>query len=233
LVVGIKDNLLESCTSYKYLGIFIDKDLNWSTHIQYITKKVLEACGAMAKLRHSVDIDTLKNVYYSLVHSYIRYGIMIWGTASSSALSPLHTALHKVLRIMTFAPYGNIDLKPIYDFLKVLNLEQIFTFEIGKFLYKSNHNLLPPSSQGNYFEQDPFANLHSYGLRSRTVNAPTRLIRRTKFAEKSIQIGGSQMWNKIPENIQGANSINIFKKSFKTFLLEFEFEDDNSLLFTQ
>ena len=131
--VGIKDNKLESCTSYKYLGIFIDKDLNWNTHIQYITKKVLKACGAMAKLRHCVDIDTLKNVYYSIVHSYVRYGLISWGTASSSMLSPLHTALHKVLRIMTFAPYGNIDLGPIYDFLNVLNLDQIFSFEVGKF----------------------------------------------------------------------------------------------------
>ena len=64
--------------SYKYLGIFIDKDLNWNTHIQYVTKKVLKACGALAKLRHCVCIETLKNVYYSIVYSYIRYGFMIW-----------------------------------------------------------------------------------------------------------------------------------------------------------
>ncbi len=114
----IKGINLEQCTSYKYLGIFIDKDLSWRTHIQYITKKVLNACGAMAKLRHCVCIDTLKNVFYSLVYSYIRYGLMIWGkSSSSSALSSLHTALHKVLRIMTFAPFGNIDLHPIFNFL--------------------------------------------------------------------------------------------------------------------
>ena len=81
----------------------------------------------MAKLRHSVDIDTLKVVYYSLVHSYIRYGLVTWGSASSSTLSPLYTALHKVLRIMTFAPYGNIDLKWIqfnFNFMKVLFLKK-------------------------------------------------------------------------------------------------------------
>ncbi len=100
--IEIKSTPLEQCNSYKYLGIFIDKDLNWSTHIEYITKKVLKACGAIAKLRHYVDIDILKNVYFSLVHSYVRYGISVWGKASSSALSSLHSAIHKVLRIMTF-----------------------------------------------------------------------------------------------------------------------------------
>ena len=102
---------------------------------------------------------------------------------------------------MTFAPFGNIDLNPMYDFLDVLNLDQIFSFELGKFMYKINQNLLPNSALGDYFEPDPFVNQHSYGLRSRTANIPTRLVCRTKFAEKSIQIAGVKFWNKIPADI--------------------------------
>ena len=135
LSVEIKSTQLEKCNSYKYLGIIIDKDLNWKEHIQYLTTKVLKACGAIAKLRHCVCVETLKNVYYSIVYSYIRYGFIIWGNSSSSALASLHTAINKVLRIMTFAPFGNIDLNPIFEFLNVLNLDQIFSFEFGKFLY--------------------------------------------------------------------------------------------------
>ena len=161
----------------------------------------------MAKLRHSIDISTLKNVYFSLVHSYVRYGLMIWGNASSSALSPLYTAVHKVLRIMTFAPYGNIDLNPIYEYLQILNLDQMVTFEMGKFLYKIKHSLLPQNSLGNYFEPDPYVNQHSYGLRSRTNNVPTRLLCHTKFAEKSDEIGGLKLWNKIPEEIKYSISL--------------------------
>ena len=37
---------------------------------------------------------------------------------------------------MTFAPYGNIDLNPIFDFLQVLDLDKMISFELGKFLYK-------------------------------------------------------------------------------------------------
>ena len=39
----IKENGLEKCSSYKYLGIFLDQELNWSTHIQYVTKKSTES----------------------------------------------------------------------------------------------------------------------------------------------------------------------------------------------
>ena len=227
LSIGVKSINLEQCDSYKYLGIFIDKDLSWRTHIQYVTKKVLKACGAIAKLRHCVCVDTLKNVYYSLVYSYVRYGLMIWGHSSSSGLSSLQTAIHKVLRIMTFAPFGNIDLHPIFEFLNVLNLDQMISFELGKFLYKINQNLLPPSTVGNYFEPDPFVNHHSYGLRSRTANLPTRIVCRTKYAEKSIQIHGSKFWSKIPENIQTSISLSIFKRSYKKYLIDSSSIDDD------
>ena len=233
LSIEIKSTQLEQCDSYKYLGIYIDKDLSWRTHVQYVTKKVLKACGAIAKLRHCVCVDTLKNVFYSLVYSYIRYGLMIWGHSSQSGLSSLHSAFHKVLRIMTFAPFGNIDLHPIFEFLNILNLDQMISFESGKFLYKINKNLLPPSCMGNYFKPDPFANRHSYGLRSRTANLPTRIVCRTKYSEKSIQISGPKFWSKIPENIQNSLSLNIFKRNFKRYLIESSSNDvDDDSFFT-
>ena len=129
---------------------------------------------------------------------------------------------------MTFAPYGNIDLNPIFEFLQILNLDQIYSLEFGKFLYRSLNSIIPPSSLGNYFEEDPFVNHHSYGLRSRTNNIPTRLVRRTKFAEKSTQINGLKFWNKIPENIRKSDSTQIFKKSYKKYLIEASAESDDS-----
>ena len=131
---------------------------------------------------------------------------------------------------MTFAPYGNIDLSPIYEFLQILNLDQMITFEMGKFQYKINHSLLPPNSLGNYFEPDPFVNQHSYGLRSVTNNVPTRLVCHTKFAEKSYQMGGLNLWKKIPEDIKDSFSLNSFKKSFKAFLIDSQNEQDDSIL---
>ena len=80
---------LLSCDSYKYLGGHIDKNLDWKCHIEYITSKISKSCGALAKLRHCVNTDTLVNVYNAIVNSYIRYGIVVWGGASISTLKPL------------------------------------------------------------------------------------------------------------------------------------------------
>ena len=91
-------------------------------------------------------------------------------------------------------------------------------------------SFLPTAYIGDYFEADPFANNHSYSLRSRTANAPTRLLCQTKFSEKSIQIAGARFCKKIPEDIQNSDSLNIFKKSFKKFLIELH-DDEEELFF--
>ena len=187
-------------------------------HIEYICSKISKACGALARLRHCVNTEIMKNVYHALVHSYIRYGILVWGNASESALKPLQTVVNKILRIMTFAPYGNINLQPIYDYLKVLNIYKIFQMESGKFLYKFYNNEIIPTI-GGFFETDPFANQHSYGLRSRSANVPTRLVKQTKSSEKSLQIRGPKLWRSIPDDISSSESFSIFKRAFKEYLL--------------
>ncbi len=39
-LVQLNGTNLEKCDSYKYLGVHLDKDLNWKAYINYVTKKV-------------------------------------------------------------------------------------------------------------------------------------------------------------------------------------------------
>ncbi len=120
---------------------------------------------------------------------------------------------------MTFAPFGNINLQPIYDYLKVLSVKDTFLFETGKFLFKHNNDETFPTI-GGYFEADPFVNQHSYGLRSRSANVPTRLVCQTKSSDKSLQIRGPKLWERLPSETTSSESLSIFKRNLKAFLLE-------------
>ncbi len=117
--IKINETKLEKCDTYKYLGVYFDKDLNWKTHIDYISKKISKSCGSLARLRYCVEIDTLREVYHSLIHSYLRYGITVWGSASKTSLVKLQTIVNRALRIMTFAPFGHINLNPLYEILEI------------------------------------------------------------------------------------------------------------------
>ena len=140
IAISIKNTSVEQCTSYKYLGVIFDNNLNWKDHIEYICGKITRSIGGLALLRHRTNISVLREVYFALVNSYARYGILAWGNASGVTLEPLKVLLNKAIRIITFAPFGPLDLDPIYRELEILTLNQTITLEKGKFMLKKEKN---------------------------------------------------------------------------------------------
>ena len=62
------DNVcLEKCSSYKYLGVYLDDKLCWKPHIDYISNKISKMCGIFSKLRYATNFHLLKSVYFALV----------------------------------------------------------------------------------------------------------------------------------------------------------------------
>jgi hypothetical protein len=89
LDIKIGNISLKQSEFVKYLGIYIDQNLTWKSHINYISKKISKSVGIISKLRH-VDLPTLKQVYYSLVYPYLQYGISVWGNTYKTRLSRLN-----------------------------------------------------------------------------------------------------------------------------------------------
>ena len=217
LSIKIDGTELEKCVSYKYLGVFFDEELNWKTHINHVSLKVSKACGSLAKLRHCLEVDTLREVYHALIHSYLRYGLIAWGSATKTALQPLRTIINRAIRIMCFAPYGAIDITPLYEILDILDLDSIYKLELGKFVFRQKRGTLPVSI-ANYFH---FRNnpQHGYNLRSQTRPREPQIVHRTATGKRSIHFRGSELWTEVPDEIKTAQSPKLFKKLYKLHFL--------------
>ena len=90
----------------------------------------------MAKIRNCVEIETIREIYHALVHSYMKYGVLAWGTASKTALKPLQSVVKRAIKIMTFAPFHHFDLNPLFEILEILDFEQVYTLEVAKLAYR-------------------------------------------------------------------------------------------------
>ena len=80
---------IKEMKSIKYLGVYIDCHLKWKEHILEVSKKLARGIGILLKLRHFVNLASLVQVYYSIIYSFLTYGIIVWGNAYSSNLQPL------------------------------------------------------------------------------------------------------------------------------------------------
>ncbi len=73
----------------KFLGIYIDQNLNFKSHVHRISRKISSALYFMRKVKNILDYKALLSMYYSLVHSHLIYGIQIWSSGSPSNISNL------------------------------------------------------------------------------------------------------------------------------------------------
>ncbi len=62
------------------LGVKLDENLNWDSHIEMICKKASAAIGAMKCIKPFVPMHTLESIYKSLVQPYFDYCSPLWDT---------------------------------------------------------------------------------------------------------------------------------------------------------
>ena len=77
--------LLE-CKYCQILGVLIDKNLTWRPHIDHIASNISKIVGIIARLRHHVPLNTLPQIYRSLIFPYTFYGVVVRDQASQSDL---------------------------------------------------------------------------------------------------------------------------------------------------
>ena len=74
--IAITDKFLIYKDNMKYIGVLIDKGLNWKSHVSFLSKKIKRIIGAISKLRHFVNRDILINLSYALIYPYFTYDIL-------------------------------------------------------------------------------------------------------------------------------------------------------------
>ena len=105
--IKMGEEVLQEVDETKYLGVILDKKLNWKSQLNIVQSKVSRGCYILSKLRHYVDINTLKMLYYALIYPYLMYCVTSWGGAPKTTLSPLVRLQKKAIRLMTFNTYDS------------------------------------------------------------------------------------------------------------------------------
>jgi len=100
LKLYISDLALEKVDTTKFLGVIIDKNLNWQEHRSKLSKKLATCSGILNRIKDSIPSELHKDLYHTLFESHLTYGITVWGGASDAKLEPLFKAQKKCVRIM-------------------------------------------------------------------------------------------------------------------------------------
>ena len=214
LSIKVNDMFLEKVNNCKFLGVWIDDRLNWKHHITQISNKLSKIIGIFKKIRWKLGKNILSQLYYSLAFPYFIYCNVTWAANYDTCLDKVVKIQKKLVRIISNSSF-NAHTDPIFKDLNFLKFSHINKYMTGIFMFKIINNIMPPIFQ-NIFTH--VFNIHNYSTRQSTkLYIPRYRITRCKFA---IKYHGSILWNEIPPNIQMVQSLSMFKRKLKYYLIE-------------
>jgi len=88
-------------TKIKFLGLWLDKHVEWKTHVELMIPKMSSACYAVRSVYSFSDMTTHKIIYFLYFHSIVEYGITFQGNSSNSRKN-FHLQ-KKIIIIMTWS----------------------------------------------------------------------------------------------------------------------------------
>ena len=75
--VFVKDKQLNEAEEVMFVGVNIDKNLNWNNHINDVNKNIRMKAGILFRLRHVVPTHILILLYKTLIQPSITYGLEV------------------------------------------------------------------------------------------------------------------------------------------------------------
>ena len=139
----IIDNMhLREIEGVKYLGVFIDKSLKFSHHVDYLSSIISRNIGIIVRVRFCLDKRTTHILYNSLMLPYLNYCCLIWRLNYTSQLANLLVLQKRAVRLITNI-YPPHSWKPIFRKYSILKLADFAKSQMLLVMQKLITNQLP------------------------------------------------------------------------------------------
>ena len=84
----------------KFVGVLLDDILSWKKHTKYLENKIAKNIGLKYRAKPFLHKESLLELQYSNILSYLNYGNLEWGSAYLTNLKKLRSQQKHAIRIV-------------------------------------------------------------------------------------------------------------------------------------
>ena len=149
------NNIVESCDAAKYLGLTLEPDLSWNSHVNQLARKLNFQYVILKSLSSYCSLSMLRKYYNSYIQPRIDYGISIWACTSDRNLSIIQRIQNRMARLLMCNFDYNVSPLSILKDLKLYTVAQRRDYFLTKSMFQSTLSLTP-----NYLSDPVILNCH-------------------------------------------------------------------------
>lgn len=192
------DKRIASRKSVKFLGLHLDTNLDWKSHIDQVASKLSKGLFVLRRLSGIVENSILISVYYAHINSHLSYGIQLWG--NSTLATKLFVLQKRALRIIYKSP-PMTHCRPLFVKSGILTVPSLYVYSCLLYV-KRNLNQFAINSD-----------IHSHNTRQK-LNLRVHYHQYSN-SMKNWYAMSTRLYNSLPSNVK-----ELAFNNFKNYLRE-------------
>ena len=212
--IDLMGNKTMPSTSVRNLGVIFDSDFNFNPHVSAVCKSCNYHMRDFRRIRKHLDNDTAIALANALVSSRLDYCNSLLYGITNTELNRLQRIQNSLCRIITRTPRFE-HITPHLKSLHWLPIRFRINFKICTLTYKALNTGVP-----SYLRD--CLNYRNIEKHMRKVTSASLKVdnSRTSYGSRAYSIAGPLLWNDLPENVQFAISLDVFRKLLKAYYFD-------------
>jgi hypothetical protein len=213
-VIFIDNHIIEIVSSVKFLGCYVDTELNWSDHITNVCFKMSKG---IAMLRYIKTYPTFvkKMLYFAYIYPHMIYCLPAWCGTFNVYLERINLLQKKTIRLIANASYL-AHTAPIAKLCKLLLFNDVCIVKASKLMHSVfyKHDFVKFQLTHNIFVHEVI----NYNMRN-SFNFPVSFCR-TACRKRSVFINGIKIWNSLSIDFRKEPNILNFTVNLSELLID-------------
>lgn len=196
----------------KYLGVWLEQELSFKTHIQNTTKKLNYRLKTLYQSVNCFTFQVRKRIVSQLLLPILDYADIVYLNATKTCLHSLDVVYNKLCRFVLRCPYRTHHCE-LYEQLSWLAPSERRQYHWLQFIFKCIHFNYP-----DYLKKYLIPYSTPYRLRHNDQMYLTVPRTKLEIGKLAFHVKAPQDWNSLPDDIRSINSIWVFRNAVFSFL---------------
>ena len=205
LKLDIDSKTVVQVKEHRVLGITIDDEFKWQSHVSNICKTVSKNIFLMSQLKRYVSPQTLKMFYSSHILTHVSFSSTVWDGCGETHLNKLNSLHRRAAKLLL--PDKNLSTDEKMKGLSILPLQKQLYFNKAVLMFKMNRRMTPSYIISLFTESNNRTNRY-------VLPKP-----RIDLYKTSLSFSGSACWNSLPVAIKTVGTIKSFKRALHQYLM--------------
>ena len=217
---------LASTYSEKLLGLHINADFQWTTHVDNLSIELKKRTGILRRIRNRVPKEKINMIAEAIFNSLLRYGVAVFlkpvydeedlkARKLPKNTNTLQTLQNSMIRVIYGLKIQNrVNMKNVREKIKMMSVNQIAVYHTLLEAYNVMRHLSSEQIKLKWTIIEK-----KYALRSVTNN-DLKVPEKPKLKCEGFTYNGAKLFNMLPPKTREIKDPNTFKTEMKNWIWE-------------